>query len=217
MVMTMRSLVLLVLLGMPVFCHAQDTLNADDRFFGRGFEPRGKTVDVTLGATFPISHAGLKEFWMLGPSGGVCFLFKATEQMRLGIGGEASLFSFRRGTFQRAFPEAEIQESLLSTVYLYIALRHYMAPRDRLSPFVGAEIGVLRSTGAEYKPVIDGVRRTYYDVPDIARLTGSVSAGLDYYIFRVIAVQVQGRAVYVVNDPNIGVLLTAHAGLKFAM
>ncbi|MBP1691990.1 MAG: hypothetical protein H6Q32_1342, partial [Bacteroidetes bacterium] len=176
-----------------------------------------KTVDVTFGITFPLSHTGLKEFWMQGPSGNVCFLFKASETTRLGIGGEAALFSFRRGTFQLTFPEAELQESVLSTVHLYIALRHYLMPRARMSPFFGAELGVLRSTGAEYKPVIDGVRRTYYDIPDIARLTGSVSAGLDYYIFRLISLQVQGRAVFVANDPNIGTLFTAHAGFKFAL
>lgn len=215
--MVMRSGVLMLLLGVPFFCQAQDVMTEGELFFGRGVEPRRKTVDVTVGTTFPVSHPGLKEFWMQGPAGGVCFLFKASETTRLGLGGEASLFSFRLGAFARAFPQADIQESLIATVYLYIALRHDLMPRARLSPFVGAEIGVIRSTGAEYKPVIDDVRRTYYDIPNIARLAGSVSLGVDYFIFKVIALQMQARVAYVLNDPNIGMLVSTQAGFKFAL
>jgi hypothetical protein len=215
--MRVKFLLLMAALGVSLVCRAQSVPTEAERFFGAGFEPRAKTVDVTFGLTVPASHQGLKEFWMQGPSGSVCFLFKATESLRLGVGGEAALFSFRRGTFQQTFPEAELQETVLSTVHLYIALRHYLMPRARMSPFFGAELGVLRSTGAEYKHVVDGVRRTYYDIPDIARLTGSLSAGIDYFIFRFISVQIQGRVAFVVHDPNIGTLLTAHGGFKFVL
>jgi hypothetical protein len=215
--MTKRSVLFLTLWMVPLLSLAQSTLTSDEQFFGLGVEPRKKTVDVMFGTTLPVSHQGLKEFWMQGPAGDVCFLFRASEHMRLGLGLQASLFSFRLGAFAQAFPEAEKQISNLSTVYIYIALRHYMNPRERFSPFVGAQIGILRSTGVEYKAVIDGVRRIYYDIPDISRLAGAVSAGADYFIFRFIALQLQGQAVYVLNDPNIGILISVQAGLKFVL
>jgi hypothetical protein len=215
--MTRKSVLLLTLWMVPVVCVAQSTLTSDEEFFGRDVEPRRKTVDVTFGTTFPASHQGMKEFWMQGPAGNVCFLFKTNERTRFGLGLEASLYSFRIGTFVMTFPGVEKQISNLSTLYLYIALRHYGFPRERFSPFIGAELGVLRSTGVEYKAVVDGVRKTYYDIPGIARMAGSVSTGLDFYVYQLIALQLQGRATYVLNDPNIGLLVSAQAGLKYVL
>lgn len=212
-----RPLLLIVFLCMQVAGFAQESAKVQEKGFHLLYSPRDKTIEITGGATFPMSHSALTDFWTRGPSGGACFLFRANDVMRVGVGAEVAYFSFRRGAFAEAYPGVPLQVSHLTTVHIFLAVRNYLRPGLRLSPFFGAEVGVLRVTGAEYKEIIGGVRHTYYEIPGMSHLTGSVSAGLDFYISRRVALQLQGRAVYVVNDPETGLLLTAHAGVKFAL
>ncbi len=212
-----RPLLLTILLCVQVAGFAQDSAKVHEQRFRVLYSPRNKSIEITGGATFPMSHSALTDFWTRGPSGGACFLFRANDVMRVGVGAEVALFSFRRGAFAEAFPGVPVQVSNLTTVHIFLAVRNYLRPSVRLSPFFGAEAGVLRVTGAEYKEIIGGVRHTYYEIPGMSHLTGSVSAGLDYYISRRVALQMQGRAIFVINDPETGLLLTAHAGMKFAL
>ena len=212
-----RPLLLIVFLCMQVAGFAQDGLTAQELSFRLLYAPRDKTIEITGGATFPMSHSALTDFWTRGPSGGACFLFRANNVMRVGVGAEVAYFSFRRGAFAEAYPGVPLQVSHLTTVHIFLAVRNYLRLSVRLSPFFGVEVGVLRLTGAEYKAVIGGVRRTYYEIPGMSHLTGSVSAGFDYYLYRRVALQLQGRAVFVANDAEAGLLLTAHAGVKFAL
>jgi|WetSurMetagenome_2_1015567.scaffolds.fasta_scaffold64064_3 hypothetical protein len=216
MVRTPGQLLLIVLLCVPVAGLSQDSAKVQEDAFRLLYAPRDRTIELTVGITFPMSHAALTSFWLRGPSMGACFLFKANDVIRFGVGAEVDYFSFRRGTFQETFPGVPLQVQHLATVHVYLAVRNYLRPSLRMTPFFGAEIGVLRVTGAEYKIISGGVRHTYYEIPGMSHLAGGVSAGLDYYVNRQVAVQLQGRAVYVFNDPDTGILVTAHAGVKFA-
>ncbi len=217
MVTMLRPLLLIILLCLPVAGFAQDTAKVQEQGFHLLYSPRDKTIEITGGATFPMSHSALTDFWMRGPSGGACFLFRANDVMRVGVGAEVAYFSFRRAGFAEAFPGVPLQVKDLTAVHIFLAVRNYLRPGVRMSPFFGAEVGVLRLTGAEYKEIIGGVRHTFYEIPGMSHLTGSVSAGLDFYISRRVALQLQGRAGFVVNAPETGLLLTAHAGVKFAL
>jgi len=212
-----RQFLLIMLVCAPVAGFAQDSPRVHEEGFHLLYAPRDKTIEITGGATFPMSHSALTDFWMRGPSLSTCFLFKANDGIRFGVGAEVAHLSFRRGAFEVAFPGVPLQVKHLTTVHIFLAVRNYLRPSVRLSPFFGAEVGVLRVTGAEYKAVIGGVRHTYYEIPGMSHLAGAVVAGIDYYVSRRIAVQLQGRAVYVVNDPETGILLTAHAGMKFTL
>jgi len=217
MVTLCRRSLLIMLLVAPVAVFAQDSIRVHEEGFHLLYAPRDKTIEITGGATFPMSHAALTDFWMRGPSLNTCFLFKANAVIRFGVGAEVAQFSFRRGAFAEAFPGVAVQVKHLTTVHIFLAVRNYLRPSVRMSPFFGAEVGVFRATGAEYKEVINGVRHTYYEIPGMSHLAGAVLAGIDYYVSRRIAVQLQCRAVYVVNDPDTGMLLTAHAGMKFTL
>jgi hypothetical protein len=209
-------LLLITLLCVPVSSRAQDTTRTEDQSFRLLYAPRDRTIELTVGGTIPMSHSALTDFWTRGPSMGACFLFKANDVIRFGVGAEVDYFSFRRGAFAEAFPGVPLQVQHLAIVHVYLAVRNYLRPSLRMTPFFGAEVGVLRVTGAEYKMITGGVRHTYYEIPGMSHLSGAVSTGLDYYVGRHVAVQLQGRAVYVFNDPETGMLVSVHAGVKFA-
>ncbi len=213
----LRPILLIVLVGVPLWGVAQPVSQDQEPVPRIVYSPRDRTLEISGGMTLPLSHAGLKEFWLRGPSVGVGFLFRANDLIRYGIGGEVAQFSFRRGAFAERFPDVIQQVTHLTGVYLFLALRNYLRPGLRMSPFIGAEVGILRMTGAEYKAVINGVRRTYYEIPAMSHLAASVSAGLDYYVSRTIALQVQGRVMYVFNDPDTGLLVAIHAGVRFSL
>jgi hypothetical protein len=218
MVIFRRVFAVVILCAMTAMLHAQTSPSGKPQdVFHLLYAPRDKTIEVVGGITLPLSHAGLTDFWLRGPSLGATFLVRANYNIKFGVGGEAALFSFRRGAFALAYPGIVTQARNLATVYLYIAVRNYLKPSVRMTPFIGAEIGVLRTTGAEYKDFVAGVRNTYYEIPGMSHLASSVSAGVDYYIFRRTALQIHGRALYVFNDPNTGLLFTVHAGVKIAL
>jgi hypothetical protein len=217
MVRPLRVIVSLVLLSVPAWCFSQGTASDQKPVFRLLYAPRNETIEIMGGVTFPISHVPLKSFWLRGPSAETAFYFKANDHIRFGVGLEAALLSFRRGTFARTFPGVPVQARTLTSIYLYLGMRNYLKPSVRMTPFIGAEIGVVRCSGAEYKEIIGGVRHTYYDIPGMSHLAASCSAGLDYYFIRRMAVQVEGRAIYVMNDTDTGLLLAAHAGFKFTL
>jgi hypothetical protein len=217
MVKALHTVLLVALLAAPVLGQSHNT-TSDQNYPARLlFAPRNTTFELLGGMTIPMSHASLKNLWLRGPSARVAFYFKANDRTRFGVGIDAALFSFRRGMFAAIFPGVPVQAKNLTTIHVYMGMRNYLKPSVRMTPFLGAEVGVVRCSGAEYKAIISGVRHTYYDIPGMAHLAASVSAGVDYYLVPHLAVQLEGRAIYVVNDPDMGLFLTAHAGFKFAL
>lgn len=217
MVTPARLIGFIMMMGLAAPGYAQTSTSEQKEIYRLTYSPRDRTIEFTGGATLPMSHAALTEFWMQGPSLRICGMIKANERTRVGLGVEAAHLSFRRGTFAATYPGVPVQTKHLSSVYIFLGVRNYLRPSVRLTPFIGAEIGVLRWTGAEYKEVIDGVRYTYYEIPGMAHLAGSVSAGVDYFVFRRVALQFDGRALFVLNNAETGLLLTSHIGLKYAL
>jgi hypothetical protein len=217
MVRQFSASLIVLLLGAHVMCYSQTATGASRPLLNRTIPVRDQTFEIMGGMTFPMSHNGITSFWLRGPSVGAAVYFKATDRVRIGAGLATAVFSFRRGAFAQTYPNVTVQARDLVSIYLYIASRSYLQPRWRVTPFFGGEIGVVRCSGVEYKGFVNGVRRTYYEIPGMAHLAASGSAGLDFYFARYVAVQVEGRAMYVVNDPDTGVLIAVHAGLKFAL
>ena len=92
-----------------------------------------------------------------------------------------------------------------------------MRPGMRLSPWIEGGLGGAFVTGATYREVINGVRQTYYDIKRTTRLSVSGSAGTEIYFNAAFAFTIRGKFVYLVNDPSIGVILLADAGLRFRL
>jgi outer membrane protein W len=144
-------------------------------------------------------------------------LFRASEHTKLGFGAEATLFSFRRGNFLAENPGVPVQAKDMVFVNVYLLMRRYFQPTLRTSPYVGAELGFLRISGAEYKEIVNGVRVTYYEIPGALRLTASAVLGVDQYLSRRLAIQVDVRATYIHNDPSVGLILGGRGGLKLTL
>jgi hypothetical protein len=179
--------------------------------------PRERTIEIWGGIAHPLTHASFKRYWMRGPAAGFAMYFRASEHVKIGFGAEATLFSFRAGNFVKWNPTVPAQVKDIVAVNVFLSMRRYFQPTLRTSPFIGAEVGFTRITGAEYKDFINNVRITYYDVPGSFRLTASATFGIDHYLSRKIALQGEARLTYLHNDPNVGLFLGARAGLKFTL
>lgn len=181
------------------------------------YTPRNRTIEIWGGIGIPLTHPSFTKYWLRGPSAGVKLLFSASEHTKLGFGAEATLYSFRRGNFAAQNPGVFVQAKHMVFVNVYLSMRRYFQPTLRTSPYVGAELGFSRISGAEYKEIVNGIRVTYYDIPGALRLTASAVLGVDQYLSRRFAIQVDVRATYIHNDPSVGVILGGRGGVKFTL
>jgi len=181
------------------------------------YAPRDKTLEVLGGITIPLTHDGITDFWTRGPGVNVCLMVRMKDNFKVGIGGEGALFSFKIGAFNQRYPGVTAESKDLGLLHVYLAFRNYFRPSLRFSPYLGAQVGFARLTGAEQKEVINGVLITYYEIPGTAHLTLGVSGGIDYYISRRIAVQLDIRGMYMNNDPDLGIAAGIQLGAKFSL
>jgi hypothetical protein len=100
---------------------------------------------------------------------------------------------------------------------VYIAMKCALMPSMRFSPFVAATIGATHISEAIYGDVIDSVRVTYYSIPGRNKLTLGISAGADLYLARWITFELEAKANYVHNDPDLGVASFIRGGFRFTL
>ncbi|MBP1658300.1 MAG: hypothetical protein H6Q31_2901 [Bacteroidetes bacterium] len=181
------------------------------------YAPRDNTLEVWACMGTPLSHQSFKEFWQPGPGIGIGLMSRMSENIKIGFGVDGTLYSFRRGAFAARYPGVPVTVRHQTLVQLYLLMRNYFLPGQRFSPFLGADLGFARISGAENKEVINGVRKTYYEIPGTTRLTLSGNAGADYFFTREFAIQADVRAVYLHNDPNVGLFLYFRFGVKFKL
>lgn len=181
------------------------------------YNPRQRTFEVWGGITHPFNHGSFKRFWMRGPSAGFALYLRATDAVKIGIGAEATLFSFRQGNFAKYYPTVPAQVKDVGTFNVFLALRSYFRPTMRWSPWIGGELGFTRITGAEYKEIVNAVRVTYYEVHSAIRITGTATLGVDYFVSRRIAVQMEARLSYLHHDESLGLVIGGRGGVKFTL
>ncbi len=61
----------------------------------------------------------------------------------------------------------------------------------------------------------EGVRITYYNLPGRMRLTIGLSPGMELSIHRGLAMVIEGRVLYLHNDPEAGLLAGGRFGLRW--
>jgi hypothetical protein len=166
---------------------------------------------------FPLSKDAVKQFWNSGASGSVAILLPAEPSILVGASFDASSLSFEEAAFEAAYPGVALNSIDLGVFNLQLLMRWLFRPGMRFSPWVEGGLGGAFITGATYREVINGVRQTYFDVKRTTRLSASASAGADIFFNAALALTVRGKCTYLVNDPSIGVILVADAGLRIRL
>jgi hypothetical protein len=179
--------------------------------------PRSSTLSFSVGVAVPQSHLGLTKYWAGGPNGSFKLLFGCSRFFKVGLGADLSLLYFKKGAFSQALPGVAIKAEDVSLLNAYVAMRLYARPALRLSPFVGVDFGMARVAPANYRSLVAGKEVTYYDLPGSTHLSVGVSGGLDYYLSRSVAIELEGRGIWVDGNTDLGVTVYAGAGLKFTL
>jgi hypothetical protein len=176
---------------------------------------RNHSISVQGGWSWPLSHDGLTSYWGPGPAASVEFLTGVNRVVSLGFDLEGSAFWFRGPQFSSAFPKLPFRNPPLAQIVAGVVGRLTIAPGKKLTPYVGAMVGISHMTGAEYRVQTDSGRVTYYYIPFQTRLAGSLYAGLEYRISRSLAFDAEARALYVNDDPDVGITAVIRGGLRF--
>jgi hypothetical protein len=69
-------------------------------------------------------------------------------------------------------------------------------------------------TKAVYQERVAGVRQTYYEIPGMSRATVGATAGVEIAMNRNLSLAIEGRGLYLHNDPEVGFLAGGRLGLR---
>jgi hypothetical protein len=174
------------------------------------------SITISGGWTVPLSHAPIREFWKPGASAALAMYVNVNRLVALGIGAEAAYFVFDKPAFDSRYP-GDAQHPLdVGNLHLFLAWKYTGRLGTVISPTIGATVGVSKMTKAVYRVRTGaGVRKTYYEIPGMARATLGGTAGVEIAMNRGVSLAVEGRVQYVHNDPQTGILAGGRLGLRF--
>ncbi len=173
-----------------------------------------RSIVMSAGLTVPVSHNHLTDFWSMGPGGSVAFFAHVHRLVSVGVGVDGSMLFFRTGAFETQFPGVSSEKRNLGLLHLYLTWRYAFVSKPPVSPFIGASVGAAKATSAVFETTINGIRTTYYEIPGRTRLAVAGVLGADFFLDRTMAVEVEGKAVYLYNDPEVGLALSVRAGVR---
>jgi len=176
---------------------------------------RYNSISVLGGWSWPLSHDGLTKFWGSGPTASLEVLKGVSRNVSLGFDLEAAAYWFRGPEFVSAYPNLPFKNPPVAQIVAGVVGRFTIAPGKKFTPYIGGMIGFSHMTGAEYRQETGSGRVTYYDMPFQTRLAASLYGGVEYRISRTFAFDAEARALYVTDDPNVGVLAALRAGFRF--
>jgi hypothetical protein len=173
-----------------------------------------RSIVMSAGLTVPVSHHHLTDFWSMGPGGSVAFFAHVHRLVSVGVGVDGSMVFFRSGAFETQFPGVSSEKRNLGLLHLYLAWRYAFVSKPPVSPFIGASVGAAKATSAVFETTVNGIRATYYEIPGRTRLAVAGVLGADFFLDRTTAVEVEGKAVYLYNDPEVGLVVSVRAGVR---
>ena len=176
---------------------------------------RTHSIVVMGGWSWPLSHDGLTKYWGSGPAASVEVLKAVSPVVSLGFDLDGAAYWFRGPEFVSAFPNIPFRNPPVAQIVAGVVGRFTIAPGKRLTPYVGGMIGFSHITGAEYRQQTDSGRVTYFYIPYQTRLAAGLYGGVDYRISRPLAFDLEARALYVNDDPDVGVTAVIRAGFRF--
>ena len=179
----------------------------------------GRRVSLSLGGGFgfPLAKEGIKQFWQGGPAASALLLIRAQNAWSVGVGVDGTLLKFRTTTFASTYPGVPVQERRVGYLGVSIALRYSPFQKYRLAPYIGATVGAAKYTAAWYYAIVNGVRRTYYEITGEARLAAGLNGGAEYALSRTVSVAAEVRLNYLFHDPNAGLGFIAVVGPRFTL
>lgn len=173
------------------------------------------SIVVVGGVMTPLAHASLKDFWNLGPSGGLTVYVNVNRLVSFGAGAEVSTLSFNTGAFTERFPGITAHSLWTANLHLFVTWKYTGRLGSVLCPTFSASLGGSKMTKAVYEERIAGVRTTYYNIPGRMRLTLGVTPGIEFAINRGLSMVVEGRALYLHNDPEASFLVGGRFGFRW--
>jgi hypothetical protein len=173
-----------------------------------------QSIAVSGGLTIPLSHHDLTDFWTMGPGGSLTFFAHVHRLVSLGIGAEGSILKFRPGAFAQTFPNVPVEARSIGLLHVYLTWRYTFVSQPPVSPFIGASVGAAKATAVGYQTMIDGIRKVYYEIPGRMHLAVAGLVGADFFLNNRLAIEVEGKGVYLYNDPEVGLFLSVRAGVR---
>jgi len=174
------------------------------------------SIVLTGGVMTPLTHPSLKNFWNPGPSVALTVFANVNRFVSFGAGAEGCLLFFKEGAFSERYPGVSAHPLKTANLHLFIAWKYTGRLGTVIAPTISATLGGSKMTKAVYE-VRDssGVRKTYYNIPGRMRLTLGVAPGIEFAFSRTVALIVEGRFLYLHNDPEAGLLAGGRCGLRW--
>ena len=176
---------------------------------------RSQSIVVLGGWSWPVSHEGLTKYWGPGPALSVQFLKGVSRVVSLGFDLEGAAYWFRGPEFASAYPSLPFKNPAVAQIIAGVVGRFTITPGKKIVPYIGGMIGFSHMTGAEYRLQTDSGHVTYFNMPFQTRLAASLYGGLEYRLSRSLSLDAEARALYVNDDPNVGLTTVLRAGLRF--
>jgi hypothetical protein len=171
---------------------------------------------ITGGTMTPVSHDGVRAFWKHGPTVSAAFLVNVDRSFAMGLALDVTRLPFDRSAFAETYPGVAAEGDAIILTTLSVMAKASLLPSMRSCPFVTASVGASRMTEELHRLVIDGARVTYFNVGGTMRLTFGLSAGVDIYLARWFALEVEAKGWYVHNDPDLGLAAAARGGVRLS-
>jgi hypothetical protein len=176
-----------------------------------------QSLSISYGMGAPQSRSALTSFWTGGPSVSASFFVNVSRVVAMGLGVDVSHLLFNEGAFRNAYPTVPVEASDIYLANIYVGTKISPMPTMRFSPYLTGSVGAMKMTEAQYRKVINEVRVTYYNIPGMTRLSFGIAGGVDIYISRWFALQLEAKSTYVHNDPDVGIATFFRGGFKFSM
>lgn len=176
---------------------------------------RNQSVIIMGGWSAPLSHDGLTGNWGPGPGASIEFLTSVSRFVAFGFDLEGSAFWFKGQGWTNAYPSLPFRNPPVAQLVAGVVGRYTIAPGKKLSPYVGAVLGLSHVTGAEYRVDTDSGRVSYYYIPFQTRLAAALYCGVEYRFTRSFAFDAEARAVEVFDDPDVGTVAVLRGGFRF--
>jgi hypothetical protein len=173
------------------------------------------SIVLVGGVMTPLTHPSLKDFWNLGPSAALTVFANVNRFVSFGAGAEGSLLLFKGGAFSEHYPGVSAHPLKTANLHFFVAWKYTGRLGTAIAPTFSATLGGSKMTKAVYEERIAGVRTTYYNIPGRMRLTLGAAPGIEFALNRGIALVVEGRMLYLYNDPEAGLLAGGRCGLRW--
>jgi opacity protein-like surface antigen len=173
------------------------------------------SLRVMGGVEYALGHEGFTKYWAAGPNVDVQFLAGVLRGYWLGVELDVSGYWFRAAKFATENPGIPGQNKPVAHMMVGIVWRADFNPADRFRMYGGTSIGFAQVTPAEYAQVQGGVKKMYFRIPETTRASVGLFVGAEYLVNKKIGIDFEPRLLYIHNNPDVGLVLSGRAGVRY--